>query len=177
MNTATTATNIAHIFGTARYFSLFIECPRCAGFAGAFMHHHHVNDGKCFECGGTLRKMVTKPMERLPEYYPDARAESIRTLARVLDLVGAQRRKGSDGKPVSEWGFAQWKKGDDNKVMMAALSIAPADVRARFFKAFTAKVNATMPEKNGGPMNYIRRMACDISGITEGEVGAWLGEV
>jgi hypothetical protein len=49
-------------------------------------------------------------------------------------------------------------------------------VRARFWRAFSAKVRATMPEKGDAPMTFIKRKVCEATGITEGEVGAWLGE-
>ena len=175
MNTAaaTAATSIATAEPT---FLMFMECHRCAGYKRAFEHHYRVNGGRCLACNGTLRTTVTKPLSRLTEFYPDARARSISTLARVLELTGAKRETDANGKTVSAWGFVQHRKGDNEAMAVAALSIAPADVRARFWRAFSAKVRATMPEKGDAPMTFIKRKVCETTGITEGEVGAWLGE-
>ena len=173
MNTAAAATSTA---ATEHTFLMYTECHRCAGFKRAFENHYRVNGGRCLACNGTLRTTALKPLSRLAEFYPDARVQSISTLARVLELTGAKHETNANGKTVSAWGFVQHRKGDNEAMAVSALSIAPADVRARFWRAFSAKVRATMPEKGDRPMTFIKRKVCEATGITEGEVGAWLGE-
>ena len=81
-----------------------------------------------------------------------------------------------NGAKVSAWGFASYRKGDNERAFCAALSIAPDDVRARGWAAFCRKVRETMPEKGDAPMSYARRLVAHYAGLPAEAVGAWLGE-
>ncbi len=161
---------------TASTFAQFGECFRCHGFKRAFDNFSHVAGGTCFRCGGTLREDIIKPAAQLDEYAPSRRAESIAVIAKVLSLVGQPIARDANGAKVSAWGFASYRKGDNERAFCAALSIAPDDVRARGWAAFCRKVRETMPTKGDAPMGYARRLVAHYTGLPADAVGAWLGE-
>lgn len=156
-------------------FLMFCLCFRCSGYAGAFQRFA-VNDGRCLRCNGALRERITKPLARLAEFYPDARARSIATLTRCLALTGAPMERDARGRKVSPWGFPTHRAGDNELVLIAALTIAPADVRARFWRAFVTKVRATLPTRADKILASMPRLTCHYAGLAPEDFAAWIGE-
>ena len=161
---------------TQTHFTIVTECQRCSGFKRAFDPFHHVNGGRCLRCNGALRDVRHLPMARLAAIYPDARAVAIASIKGVIDLVGVSAVRDEGGKRVSEFGFAYHRKGDDASVFCAALSIAPADVRARGWSALSAKCRNLIPDRAEKLLAGWRTLAAKYAGIAPEAVGAWLGE-
>jgi hypothetical protein len=163
---------------TATTFTSFGECFRCHGFRRAFSTFS-VNGGRCLRCNGRLREEITKPVARMSEFYPDAaarRAESIATIAKALELIGADVLRDEKGRKVSAWYFAYCVMGDDFRVLCAALTIAPEAVRVRGWSAFTAKARATLGDRAEKVIAAGRRIAAEYAGVGTDHVAAWLGE-
>lgn len=164
---------------TATTFTLFGECFRCHGFKHAFETFSHMNDGRCLRCNGALREPVTRPLHMLEEFEGPAakrRADSIATIAKVLARVGEPAMRDAQGKVMSEWGFAYRVKSDTLCIFVSALTIAPADVRARGWAAFTKKARATLGERAESVIASARKKAVEYGGMGTDGVGAWLGE-
>lgn len=160
-------------------FTSFGECFRCHGFRRAFSTFS-VNDGRCLRCNGRLREEITKPVERMAEFHPDAaarRAESIATIAKALEFIGAPVPRDEKGRKVSPWHFAYRVTGDDLRVLCAALTIAPEAVRVRGWRAFTVKGRATLGDRAEKVIAAGCRIVAEYAGMPEGEVAGWLGEV
>ena len=164
----------------ATTFTFICECFRCNGFKGAFLPFSGVNEGRCLRCNGGLRDVCTKPIARLEEYEPGAakrRADTIATIAKVLDLVGAPIARDAKGHKVSPWGFAYRLVSDDMMVFAAALSMAPEAVRVRGWAAFCAKARETMDaERAERVIRKTRALAATYAGTGTDGVGEWLGE-
>lgn len=158
-------------------FLMYCLCFRCSGFAGAFTCFSGVNEGRCLRCNGALRDRVVKPLARLAEFYPDARARSIATLTRCLAITGVAMERDARGRKVSPWGFPTHVRGDNQLVLVAALSIAPAGVRARFWRAFETKVRTTLPTRAEKILASVPRLVCHYTGLAPEEFAAWVGDV